>query len=364
MTHRAVVALRNAPLLLRGIYEYNVAHRFGPLAPREWMFPVTYACNARCAMCNIWQADKSAELTVGEWAQALRDPLFRSIESINLTGGEPTLLQDLPELAGLLVRLPALKRMTITSNGLLPDRVVRDCELIGRECRAHGVSLFAGISLDGIGTLHDDIRGIPGAFERVEATLDGLRGLQERGLLRCGINCTLTRRNVDSARHVREWCTQRGLPANFIVASFSDSYYGNAGEADELSITPNQQGTLLSFLQALVDESGAGSPAAYFYADLYGMIRSGAQRTTPCVFQKSGLILDARGEMQYCMYSRVLGNLRSSGARAIYLDPGNLAHRQELVDQYCAKCTITCFLEIGLAKDALRYLGFVLGRRP
>ncbi len=141
MSNRAVIALRNAPLLLRGIYEYNVGHRLGALRPREWMFPVTYRCNARCAMCNIWQGEKTDELTVDEWGHVISDPLFVGIESINVTGGEPTLLRDLPALTTLLVdRLPSLRRITLTSNGLRSERVLRK---VGGARALFGVSVLS-----------------------------------------------------------------------------------------------------------------------------------------------------------------------------------------------------------------------------
>jgi len=99
---RLALAVRNAPLILRGAYEYNIAHRFGPLPAREWLFPVTYRCNARCVMCNIWQSEGTGELSIEEWDGILGDRLFAGIESVSLTGGEPTLRQDLPELTELL----------------------------------------------------------------------------------------------------------------------------------------------------------------------------------------------------------------------------------------------------------------------
>ena len=63
------------------------------------------------------------------------------------------------------------------------------------------------------------------------------------------------------------------------------------------------------------------------------------------------------------MYSRVLGNVMNEGAQDLYRAAQNLAHRQEIINNKCRSCTITCFLELGLAKDALKYAGFLLGGR-
>jgi len=316
-------------------------------------------------MCNIWQSPKSAELSTEQWEGILDDGLFESIQSVSLTGGEPTLRHDLPQLAQLLVnKLPALRRVTLTTNALDSDRVVNQCTQLGRLSAAHGIDFFVGVSLDGIGPLHDEMRNIPGAFRKVGDTLDGLQGLGEQGTLRTGVSCTLTGRNLHDARNVLRWCSERGLHTNFIIASFSDSFYDNMEAQAELEITTEQRQILLPFLEELAAQSPLGNPAAYFYADVARMIGSGAERTTPCVFQKDAFILDARGDMQYCMYGRKLGNVTGESAAAMYYATKNLAHRQQLIDEECEDCTTTCFLELGLAKDALKYLGFLLGRRP
>ncbi|MBM4429791.1 MAG: radical SAM protein, partial [Chloroflexi bacterium] len=225
--NRWAVAAKNAPLILRGIYEYNIASRFGPLPAREWLFPLTYRCDARCVMCNIWQSGKGSELSLEEWDQVLNDRLFAGIESVALSGGEPTLHPHLPQLAGLLLnRLPSLRRVTITTNGLNTERVVRQCAGLLELCAKQGIGLFAGISLDGLGEVHDRMRNIPEAFAKVQNTVQELQSLRTHGL-RLGISCTLTSRNLHDAENVGHWTEERGLPVNYIVASFADSYYDN-----------------------------------------------------------------------------------------------------------------------------------------
>jgi MoaA/NifB/PqqE/SkfB family radical SAM enzyme len=356
---RLEIAVRNAPLILRGAYEYNVASRFGALRPREWLFPVTYRCNARCVMCNIWQGPHNDELSTEEWRPLLDDPFFAGMQSVTLTGGEPTLRPDLPQLAELLAqKLPALRRLTMTTNALQTQRVVEFCEQLTDLCSFHGQSLFIGISLDGIGAVHDEMRNIPGAFDKVSATVAELERLKPRGL-RTGVNCTLTSRNLHDAPNVQRWCAQRGLPIDFIVASFAESYYGNTESEAALRFSDAQRQELATFLRGQASQRSLDHPGAYFYADMARMLTQGTARTTPCIFQKDGVILDARGDLQYCMYSRILGNVQGQSANVLYRAPENLAHRQEIIASKCARCTITCFLELALLKDAFRYMRFL-----
>lgn len=361
---RWAVALHNAPLILRGAFEYNIANRFGPLPAREWLFPVTYRCNARCVMCNIWQSERTTELNLDQWSPILDNALFGGIESVSLTGGEPTLREDLPELVKLLfARLPSLRRVTLTTNALQPRRVVQHCQKLLNLCHSHAASFFVGISLDGVGAVHDEMRNVPRAFDHVDSTVQQLKPLQAHGL-RLGINCTLTSRNLHDADNVQQWAAAQGLPVNYIIASFAESFYANVDAQGELALGAKQREQLVGFLRALAAKRSPGNLAAYFYSDMLRLVETGAARSTPCVFQKDGFILDARGDMQYCMYSRVLGSVSESGAAQIYYAPHNLAHRQEIIDTRCRNCTITCFLELALAKDALRYLRFLLGGQP
>jgi len=362
--NRWALALQNAPLVLRGIYEYNIASRFGPLRPREWVFPLTYRCDARCIMCNIWQGSKTGELSLDEWRDILNDPLFAGIESVTLTGGEPTLHPELLQLMELLMdKLPSLQRLTLNTNGLGTKRVVEQCEELLDLCTARGIRLFAAISLDSIGPLHDEMRNIPGAFDKVQQTLEELQRLRAGGLRR-GISCLLTNRNLHDAENVRQWSAERGLGVYYMIAAFTESYYANTDRADDLAFTVQQREDLAAFLQKLATEKSLLNPVAYWYADLARMIERGAPRATPCIFQKDAFMLDARGDFQWCMYSRALGNVRQKSTTAIYYAPDSLAHRRELWAQSCRQCTIGCSITLALAKDAFKYARFLLGGKP
>jgi molybdenum cofactor biosynthesis enzyme MoaA len=80
---------------------------------------VTYRCNARCQMCNIWQHPTKAE---EEFPPELLEKLPGGLRSINITGGEPALRKDLPEIVDILTR--KTRRVEISTNGSFTDRLV------------------------------------------------------------------------------------------------------------------------------------------------------------------------------------------------------------------------------------------------
>ncbi len=62
--------------------------------PTDASIILTYRCPMRCQMCNIWQnpTDRNEELTAAD----LRS--LPKLKFINLTGGEPFIREDLPEI--------------------------------------------------------------------------------------------------------------------------------------------------------------------------------------------------------------------------------------------------------------------------
>ena len=71
--------LKQAPYFLWGSLEYNFISKFKPLAPKEMIINLTYLCNSKCIMCNIWKNDGKGEMTVEEWQKALKGPIFRMV---------------------------------------------------------------------------------------------------------------------------------------------------------------------------------------------------------------------------------------------------------------------------------------------
>jgi len=141
--------------------------RFRPLF---CVYEVTLACDARCVHCGSTAGHpRPGELDTGE-ALGLFDELAElGCESVTLSGGEPLLREDWPALVDG-VRARGMRAELIT-NGL---RVADEADRIA------GAGLFAvTFSLDGPPEVHDRLRGVPGAFERL---VSGAAALAERGV--------------------------------------------------------------------------------------------------------------------------------------------------------------------------------------
>ncbi len=108
---------------------------------------------------------------------------------ISWLGGEPTLWRDLPEVSAL-AQAEGLGQSLTTNGTTLGAHATRQL-LIDRFSDVT-------ISVDGFADVHDELRGWPGAFLRLERWVQQLRDEAEGSGLRLRANVVLMRRNLGS----------------------------------------------------------------------------------------------------------------------------------------------------------------------
>ncbi len=84
---------------------------------------ITDKCNFRCTYCmpaeGLPWLKKQEILSYEEITRVTRIAASIGIEQIRLTGGEPTVRRDLPELVRMLKPIPGLRSLSLTTNGVL-----------------------------------------------------------------------------------------------------------------------------------------------------------------------------------------------------------------------------------------------------
>ena len=153
-------------------YRYGVPR----LLPFSIVVSVSFRCNSQCRTCDVWRKPND-DLTLDEWTRVFRN-IGRGPIYLTFTGGEPLLRRDLPEIVIAAYEHCRPAYITIPTNGLLTRRIAAG---VARMC-AHAPKSRIGInlSLDGIGAEHDDIRGVPGNWDKAMTTWATLKGLQKR----------------------------------------------------------------------------------------------------------------------------------------------------------------------------------------
>lgn len=153
---------------------------------------VTDRCNLRCSYCmpkrGIQLAPSEEILTFEEIVWICQAATELGIRKFKITGGEPLVRPGCPQLVGMIKRLPGVRQVTLTTNGILLDRYLD--RLIENGLDAVNVSLD---------TRDEKVyRQITG-FDGLSAVRAGINRAAEKGL-RVKINSVLQKGVND-----REW---------------------------------------------------------------------------------------------------------------------------------------------------------------
>lgn len=180
--------------LLARIPLYASARSFGmrPPMPLSLSLCVTHRCNADCLTCDIASRPVD-EMTLDEWRRAFHG-IGRDVPWFTVTGGEPFLRDDMPDLLDALLEICGPRYVTIPTNASLPDTAIA----AARVCRSYpGTRVVINISIDGPRGVHDRVRGQSGAFDAALETYNCLSNDKPPNL-RVGIHTVISRHNVGS----------------------------------------------------------------------------------------------------------------------------------------------------------------------
>lgn len=162
---------------------------------------ITRRCNLSCMHCYSDSCNQNydGELSFEECKGVIDDLADFGVPAVLLSGGEPMIRQDFFSLARYAAKrgLP----FTLSTNGTLLSRPAV-FSLRQMACR------YVGISLDGIGKVHDKFRGRVGAFERA---VEGFRNCQKIGQ-KSGLRLTLSRNNIDDLDNVLKFIEDYDIP--------------------------------------------------------------------------------------------------------------------------------------------------------
>ncbi|MBU1930515.1 radical SAM protein [Candidatus Micrarchaeota archaeon] len=157
--------------------------------PVQLIHFVTSKCNAKCEHCFYWKnLNKNNDLTLKEIEKITKT--LPELYLLMISGGEPFIRKDLVDITYSYFKNTPMRKVTIPTNGLMTDKIKKDCVNILERCP--GLELSIGISLDGPKEIHDKTRGVPGCFESAIKTFFELKKLRKNKNFKISIVSTLT----------------------------------------------------------------------------------------------------------------------------------------------------------------------------
>jgi MoaA/NifB/PqqE/SkfB family radical SAM enzyme len=318
------------------------------MLPTHALISVISVCNARCVMCNIWE-----ETRVRTLDPATLGRLPKSLVNVNITGGEPFMASNLPDLVAAIQERCA-PRIVISSNGMIPNSVEKHIKELVRIKPDVGVR----ISVDGLSEMHAHIRGSAGAFEKCMESLDILK---RHGVADLGLAFTMTNDNVEHVEQVYELTRQKGVEFSIAVAQNSGFYFKtSANNGIENGAAQRDQ-----FNRLMSRELATWNPKrwyrAYFEKGLYEFSQSG-QRPFTCDALSGFFYLDHDANVYPCnVLDRKVGNLREQTFEEIWGSALASEVRGEV--EKCGQCWMVCTASSYLKRNPLVPVPWILGKK-
>lgn len=316
-------------------FRRDVIAKWLPLKPSAISFMANDICNSRCKMCLIWEKKKDEEITSDQLAQIMRDPLFANVTDVGVTGGEPTLRKDLPELYRAIIENgKSLKGMSIITNGIQQKRVIEQVLACEAVCREHNIGFSVMLSLDGLGETHDKNRGRDGNFVSTVACFERFQSEN----IPVSFGCTITKVNVAEVDELLDYVQEMGWYGRFRVAEFIQRLYNDSKNDVIRAFSPREAYHLALFFYRAEHTYETDESYRKTYRSIRGMLGEGKGRTTGCAYHHDTVILTSRGDLHYCSpKSPNIGNILKKGSASDVFF-GNLDKRQDLINNECDDC--------------------------
>ena len=313
-------------------------------------FFVTWRCNCKCIMCDIWKKRQVEELSIQEIENIFKQ--LKPIDAIRLSGGEPFLRKDISRIINVVDVTVDPKIIHITTNGLLTDYIVSTI----KELDLNVVKkIHIKISIDDIGKAHDEIRGVAGVYDKAMDTVEKLAKLREDLHFYLGVDQTIVSEEGISAysklKSILEKINVNIHPviayekttalysdkADVVLPSNSYKTYGNF---------PKEH--LKEFIQFLIKEASFLNSfeervvKKYYLKGLYNRLIENKERPSPaCVALNNHLRILPNGDIPVCMYnSTIIGNLRKDKFKDIWFGENIKKYRQWT--KQCKGCWAGC----------------------
>lgn len=185
---------------------------------------ITYNCQARCHKCYALHLnDPSRKTLTPAQIENLMDQACRlGLIHVNITGGEPLLNPDLPEI----IRICSSRHLivSVVTNGMLLTQ-----ELV-RRMKDAGLNTIQ-ISLDSASMdVHNRLRGMPGCYERI---MESLEWFKKNNINVC-FSTVLSPESTSNSDEMKDLLELAKKTNTFLLICDSASIGGWAGQPDKM----------------------------------------------------------------------------------------------------------------------------------
>jgi MoaA/NifB/PqqE/SkfB family radical SAM enzyme len=310
-------------------------------------------CNCRCVMCDIWKANhEKREITVEELESHLLSFARLEVKRVALSGGEALLHSNLWKLCEKLRSIGI--KISLLSTGLT--------------VRQHAAEIVANcddliVSLDGSKNIHNSIRNLPAAFEKLEEGVREVKGTNRS--FRVTGRCVIQKQNFRDIWNILRTAKALNLDQiSFLGADVSSGAF-NRPEAwpTERTATVALDLKEIEELHQILNDGITEYKADFdsgFIAESPEKLMSIVQHykavagladfpERKCNAPWVSAVIESNGDVMPCFFHKPYGNIREKGLSEVLNSSKAVAFRQTLKvgqDPTCRRCV--CSLHVPL----------------
>lgn len=336
---------------------YELARRglMRPPNPLTLTYSVTAACRSLCKTCNIGRVYLDhPELADQDLRLEEVEKTFQSLGHIYffiVSGGEPFMRMDLAEILRLAFIYLTPRLISIPTNALAPRAIEKTTLKILEYMEKYlppSAPLSIKPSIDGVGAMHDYVRGINGNFAKLEETIQRLLAIRAKNpRLHVDLGTVISNFNLHHLHELEAWVHGRGIESYRHEIAEQRVEFHNVG--DPITPPPDVYEQLtLDFARKIVENIKSKAfltrmteaVRIAYYTVAVDILRQQRQ-VTPCYAGLANLHLNYDGEMWPCCIlggEQSLGNVRAWNYDVRGLLAAEQAHKAKkyIADGNCA----------------------------
>jgi len=308
-------------------------------------------CNCRCVMCDIWRIRQVREITPRDLEPHLTSLRELNVKWIVFSGGEPLMHSDISSLSRVC-RAEGV-RVTLLTAGLTLEK------------RADIVAASIDdliVSIDGPPDIHDKIRGVPGAYRRLQRGIEALRQL--RAEMPIHGRCTIQKGNFGELRNTVHAARALNLNSiSFLAVDTTSNAFNrpggwSPGHQATIALNTAEVAVLESEIEALISEYENEIESGFVvenaeklrriplrFRSRLGQIPAMAPR---CNAPWVSAVVESDGTVRPCFFHRPIGNIHEHPLADVVNSDEALNFRRNLDisrDPVCRNCVCSLFVD-------------------
>jgi len=306
------------------------ARAFKPLYAK---IKINYGCNLKCGMCNHWRETREPPVSMVRFKEIISELAELGTRKIHISGGEPMLRPQLPDLIAHAAGLGL--RVTLTTNGTL---VTKENAKALIEAGLRGVN----VSIDSpIRKIHEKVRGVAGSFKQTTRAVGLFKKYAHKGKLAVRINTVVSRDNYFSLATLADLADRLGADGiNLIPVDDHCGEHLSMRRQDitrfneEIAPTIEKRAADLGINIADEDAFPFGREDSQVRLGRAGRYAFGFYNKHPCYAPWTHSLIDFNGLVYVCCMTREqippLGDLRKQSFKEIWEGAAYQAVRQKM----------------------------------